>query len=536
MCSSSASSLQWNLTVRFPFLLLLLVSLAAGASSGEKPHLRSRHWEGRGPATQRLTREPVQGDWIAGADILAAGRPSSVIFTFADSPGGTAHLELRITPQNTALLRHDQKGDSHLAAFRGAGSLPWKVKIRRRGAYYFFEINGHYLGFTFHPSGDLDGSSVLPSSVEPSSTYLSIQFPAAEQYDLQNCRVMPVTFGQRMSSPLISPGPAGSWNQAEVFPGAVIEDSGTYFMYLNGTDWTSKSLEGGGHTRAGLASSKDLIHWNVDPRGPILNLGPQGSWDSSLVMVNGATRTADGKFAVTYMGFDGKTWAGIGLATADRPEGPYIKWPGNPVLKADPKSWDTVIHEHALYRDGDRYVLFYTGFDGKKGDRGGLAYSKDLIHWTKDLSNPVFNGEGPDRWDSMHLRPRSLFRHGQYFYLFFEGAGTRPKFSAKEDGVQVKNELVFDSVGLARSRDLHHWESFPWNPAIAQTGEKSFDALWTGWPHAVLRPEGVFVFYAASDAWGFARKQGRVYTGLMRFTYRELEQWGNSLDQSAPRR
>src|SRR5205807_495722 len=129
--------------------------------------------------------------------------------------------------------------------------------------------------------------------------------------------------------------------------------------------------------------------------------------------------------------------------------------------------------------------LMYTGFDGKQGDHGGLAESEDLIHWEKDPANPVFLGAGPGRWDSLHLRPRSLFRHGEYYYLFYEGAGMRTKFFDDEGGVQHGKQLVFDSIGLARSRDLHRWERFPWNPAIPQTGQTSFDALWTGWPHAV---------------------------------------------------
>jgi len=367
---------------------------------------------------------------------------------------------------------------------------------------------------------------VLFRSVEPSSTRLGVQFLSDGKHELRDFRLQAVTFGQRSGTPVIAPGPSGSWDQAEAFPGAIVKYKRTYYLYLNGTDWTSESLEGGGHTRVGLATSEDLTHWKVDPNKIVLDLGPKNAWDSTLVMVNGATQTLDGKFAITYMGFNGKTWSGIGLALADDPAGPFTRYVENPVLRTVPDSWETSIHEHTLYYDGNRYVLFYTGFDGKKGDRGGLAYSNDLIHWTKDSSNPVFVDEGPNRWSSLHLRPRSLFRHNDHFYLFYEGAGMRPKFSEREGGVEVSNKLVFDSVGLARSVDLHHWETFPMNPAIPQTGERSFDALWTGWPHAVSSPDGLSVFYAGSDAWGFAKKQGRVFAGLIHFSYEELENWG----------
>jgi len=477
----------------------------------------------------------IFGDWVADAEIISAGEPPEMSIAFATQPNSQQHLSFKITSNETELVRHAGTGETKLAVYTGAGPLPWKVRIRRRGAYYFFEVNGAYLGFSFHPSGDLDRSSLTGSVVEPSSTRLGVQFLSDGKHELRDFRLQAVEFGQRSEIPVIAPGPSGSWDQAEAFPGAIIKYKQTYYLYLNGTDWTSKSLEGGGHTRVGLATSEDLIHWKVDPNKIVLDLGPKNAWDSTLVMVNGATQTPAGKFAITYMGFNGKTWSGIGLALADNPAGPFTRYDENPVLRTVPNSWETSIHEHTLYYDGSRYVLFYTGFDGNKGDRGGLAYSNDLIHWTKDSANPVFVDEGPNRWSSLHLRPRSLLRHKDYFYLFYEGAGMRPKFSEGEGGVEVSNKLVFDSVGLARSLDLHHWEMFPLNPAIPQTGERSFDALWTGWPHAVSSPGGLSVFYAGSDAWGFAKKQGRVFAGLIHFPYEDLENWGRITDANSCR-
>jgi len=526
------SSNSLRLSSKTLAVIALLTPVWLWAATGRSPH-KGNQWvllqdiQGSEPS-RHISPDPVSGDWIAEADIVSAGEPAEAAFIFAIQQEHQTHLALNIHIDRTELTRYTPVGAMSLAVYPGVGPPPWRTKVRRRGAYYFFEVNGIYLGFTFHPSGDLDSSSITPSVVEPEVARMGVHFPSSGGHELRKLWVSTISFGKRTGTPVITPGPPASWNQAEAFPGAVIEYRGTYYLYLNGTDWTSKALEGGGHTRVGMATSQDMIRWKVDSGGTILGLGPKGSWDSTLVMVNGATRTAEGKFAVTYMGFDGKKWSGIGLATADHPAGPFTKWAGNPVLTTVNNSWETVIHEHTLYHDKDKYILFYTGFDGKNGDRGGLAYSRDLIHWTKDPSNPVFVPEGPSRWDSLHIRPRTLFQHGEYFYLFYEGAGMRPKFSKNEGGVEVEGTLVFDSVGLARSKDLHYWERFPWNPAIAQTGEKSFDALWTGWPHAVPLGESVIVLYAASDAWGFARKQGRVYTGLVRFDVQELENWGRS--------
>ena len=265
------------------------------AQEPNQHELRLQDIQGTEPNAQDISTRAISGDWVAEANIVSAGTPARAAVMFAILSEAQSYLTFDLGIDHTDLIRYASASPTRLASYPGAGPLPWKIKVRRRGAYYFLEVNGAYLGFTFHPSGDLDGRSVLPAVVEPKSTRLGIQFPSPGRHELRGFHARRISFGERMSAPVITPGPTGSWNQAEVFPGAVIEYNKTYYLYLNGTDWTSTSLEGGGHTRVGLATSEDLTHWKVDPQGVVFGLGEKDAWDSTLVMVNGATRTSRGQ-------------------------------------------------------------------------------------------------------------------------------------------------------------------------------------------------------------------------------------------------
>ena len=135
-------------------------------------------------------------------------------------------------------------------------------------------------------------------------------------------------------------------------------------------------------------------------------------------------------------------------------------------------------------------MLVYTGYDGS-GDQGGLATSEDLVAW-RFAADPILPHRTPRPfpdpsanafWDGGHVRPRSLLgplADGNY-YLFYEGANTEPPGSAHMPGCWD------DSVGLARSSDLVHWDTdWPLELALPQRPGDVYDACWTGFPKARL--------------------------------------------------
>jgi hypothetical protein len=179
------------------------------------------------------------------------------------------------------------------------------------------------------------------------------------------------------------------------------------------------------------------------------------------------------------------------VAFSDSPIGPFRRFENNPVLKrGNLEEFDShAIHLHTVWQQEDSsYVLLYTDYPekeytrGRRGDRGGLATSRDLIHWEKSPSNPVLDLGPLGAWDDTHVRPKTLVRWKEWYYTFFEG---------------TKNDEVFwwDQVGVARSKDLIHWERFPFNPIVPLGTMGSYDSAVTEWPAAFVEGEQFHLFY-----------------------------------------
>jgi predicted GH43/DUF377 family glycosyl hydrolase len=127
-------------------------------------------------------------------------------------------------------------------------------------------------------------------------------------------------------NPVIDVGPPGSWYALQVRPGQVIDEGGTYKMWLAGLE------EGSGVARIGYAESADGISWQMLP-DPILQPGQDpGAWDAFRVV--------------------------------------------NPTVVSDGSAY------HMLYAG--------TRIQGSQEiGKIGYAFSSDGIHWTKHRDNPV---------------------------------------------------------------------------------------------------------------------------------------------------
>ncbi len=202
--------------------------------------------------------------------------------------------------------------------------------------------------------------------------------------------------------PILPVGPEGSWDDKHTACAFVMKllgegedpEEGKYYMWYTGcSDKWMWSI--------GLATaSNPLGPWKKHKDNPVVK---------DFGYLGGVVKT-DGKFRM-YSAFPIMTpWAGweegkkrsltyhsdyspLAMAISDRPEGPFVPYDGNPLMKqGDPGDWDDGgISEAEVMYDNGMYHMFYGGTRrvGPRTESVGYAYSFDGLEWFKYGRNPV---------------------------------------------------------------------------------------------------------------------------------------------------
>lgn len=189
--------------------------------------------------------------------------------------------------------------------------------------------------------------------------------------------------------------------------------------------------------RVGVAFSDSLYGPWERLDAPLVTPGPAGSWDEVLVSNPGFVAHPGGGCWLYYKGVDEVSWRAFhgnrkyGLATAERPEGPYAKHPDNPLIDMsvfgerreceDAYLWHDAKGFHAIMRDM-----------GVFDEQGGLyLHSEDGIRWSAPQvayhASPHYVTEPPNDLPRKERfeRPQLLFRQGRPSHLFVAFRGGR---------------------------------------------------------------------------------------------------------------
>ena len=179
----------------------------------------------------------------------------------------------------------------------------------------------------------------------------------------------------------------------------VFREGDTYHLFYNvGTagevqDWQQPENE----KAFGHATSKDLKTWEHHPR--ILPVVP-GTWEGEVVSAPSIIKD-DGTYYMFYTGFDDRVQGrqSIGLATS-KDLFHWERHPGNPVYEAPPwtarpeSGWLDCRDAHVI-KYGDEFLLFTMVTTAEGQGAIAVASSADLVNWT-DLGPAVVTFTTPE--------------------------------------------------------------------------------------------------------------------------------------------
>lgn len=201
-----------------------------------------------------------------------------------------------------------------------------------------------------------------------------------------------------------------------------VTDGSTNTLYVNGATTT-------GRTNTFTAGS-EVMTIGADPAATAQ------FWDGDIyeILVYPSAHDATQRAAVLdYL------YARWSLTSANITVPSFTRYVSNPIVSlGSGGSWEDVdIANPDVFYDtpNSRWVMNYSGFDGTEWGTG-LAYSTDLLSWTKEATNPVLTTT--DAGTTYIAANGSIAYKGTTYYLFFQGNSS-------------------PSIFLATSSDLTTW-------------------------------------------------------------------------------
>lgn len=292
-------------------------------------------------------------------------------------------------------------------------------------------------------------------------------------------------FEKSPSNPLVTASPGG-WDEYYLESPMVIKEGPTYYMYYHATSQKA-------NYRVGLATaSRPDGPWTKYGQSPILDVSEPGSWDDASTAIGHVMKVGK-RFYMWYMAQhsgSGDYWPwNIGVATADSPAGPWVKYAGNPVLTVGaPGEWDSrTLYVGSVVSANGQFYMYYVGFQKATDGDGqiGLATAPAPTGpWTKYAGNPIFRPDGSAGWKAGQVGEIAATYMDGMFHAWYAGY---PEQSLKKA-----------TLGYAYSRDGVAWTDGPRNPVLTGDAGK-WDEDRISEPHLLVEDEKLYLFFTGAN-------------------------------------
>lgn len=240
-------------------------------------------------------------------------------------------------------------------------------------------------------------------------------------------------------------------------PSDVIRVDGTYYVWYTKVPVGAPNFPGGWTGTLWYATSKDGFDW--EEQGQALDKGEEGSWDSPGVYTNNIL-VYKGKYYIAYTAMSApfsrqNSQGSIGMATADSPDGPWVKFGNNPMIKPSKNANDPdgfLCDDAVMMVRNGKIWLYYKGY--RRAEKDGLPVRAG--RQTYILAATADQPEGPYTKipQVLHLGHEAvLWKDVNSVGSFCTRTGPKRYFSSK-DGINFKSMNVIipqKALGLYRA-------------------------------------------------------------------------------------
>ena len=280
-------------------------------------------------------------------------------------------------------------------------------------------------------------------------------------------------------NPIVVRGDAGTWDESCIEACDVLKDEETYYLYYHGLTLDTANFPRRGYRLGVVTAPHPLGPWTRHPGNPLLDLGPEGSWDDQHVACASILKEGADEFYLFYSGIpEGGKWC-IGLATGSSPVGPWTKSEHNPLLEDFGYIGGVFKHEgrYWLYTE---YPISATGPD--YGPFSLAHADRPEGPWVPYEGNPVLPAGEWGAWDDGGYSEAEVTLRDGVFHVFYGAARLHPT-----------RVLSQESIGYAYSHDGLNFTKFAGNPVALR--ERDPGAAAFAEVHCLFEPPLIYLFH-----------------------------------------
>jgi len=230
---------------------------------------------------------------------------------------------------------------------------------------------------------------------------------------------------------ILSPRGTGFWDGTTCHNPLIKQIDGKYGLFYMGNANGKTNTK-----RIGLATADSLSGPWTRPDKPLLDAGESGAWDDHCTTNPAFIKHPNGQYWLYYKGWNDYDYVNApdpkirgnrkyGLAIADKLEGPYVRYSGNPILDFSKKGNNTQLEDAFVWIENKKFKMIVRDMGYYNHEVGLYMESKDGIHWSDPkiayygATDYLTEQPTPDIKEKWRFeRPQLLIRNEHPAYLF----------------------------------------------------------------------------------------------------------------------